>query len=91
MTCDDWPRDPTTGRVVLGAAVGRTTFEETVERTDARIAYLAELRQRLGSLLVVHLDRLAYGDPVEPVAADLIRAVDAFAGRQEEEELDAWI
>jgi hypothetical protein len=33
----DWPRDPDTGRVVLGAAIGRTTFEETVKRCDARL------------------------------------------------------
>jgi hypothetical protein len=81
----DWPRDPTTGRVVLGAAAGRTTFEETVERSDARLAHLRSLRYELGSLLVRHLDRLANGAPVEPVAADLIRAVDAFAGHQQGE------
>lgn len=78
----DWPRSPITGRVVLGAAAGRATFEESLPRIDARLAALGELRQRLGSLLVAHLDRLANGAPVEPIATDLVRAVDAFAGRE---------
>jgi hypothetical protein len=76
----EWPRSPITGRVVLGARVGRTTFEETVEKADARLARLSDLRYELGALLVKHLDRLAAGDPVEPILADLI---DAFAGRRE--------
>jgi hypothetical protein len=67
---------------VLGAAIGRTTFEDTIERTDARLAQLAELRQRLGSMLVTQLDRLADGGPVEPIAAELVRAVEAFAQRE---------
>jgi hypothetical protein len=74
----DWPRDPITGRVVLGAAIGRTTMEETIERTDARLAFLRGLRQRLGSMLVDHLDHLADGAPVEPLAAQLLRAIDTF-------------
>jgi hypothetical protein len=84
----DWPRDPFTGCVVLGAAAGRTTFEQTVARCDARRAELRGLRQRLGDLLVTHVDRLAevvypFDDlavmaPVEPVMLDLLRAVDAF-------------
>jgi hypothetical protein len=69
--------------VVLGAAAGRTTFEETIERTDARLTGLAELRYRLANILVTHLDRLADGAPVEQTATELIRAVDAFAGRRE--------
>jgi hypothetical protein len=77
----DWPRSPVTGRVVLGAAIGRTTFEETVERADIRLTELRDLRQRLGSMLVRHLDRLAWGGPVEPIAADLVRDVEAFAKR----------
>jgi hypothetical protein len=79
----DWPRDPDTGRVVLGARVGRTTMAETVERADARLRHLQTLRYDLGTLLVAHLDRLASGAPVEPIAAELIHAVDTFAGRQE--------
>jgi hypothetical protein len=78
----DWPRDPITGQVVLGAAAGRTTFAETVARADDRLAELRALRRRAGSLLVKHLDRLAAGDPVEPIVADLIRDVDAFAARR---------
>jgi hypothetical protein len=80
----EWPRDPKTGRVVLGAAVGRTTFEETVELADARLAALRASRYRVGVLLVRHLDRLAAGDPVEPIVSELIRDVDALAGRTEE-------
>lgn len=79
----DWSRSPITGRVVLGAIVGRTTFAETLKKTDARIAALTDLRQRLGSLLVSHLDWLATGAPVETVAAAVVRAVDQLAGRAE--------
>lgn len=77
----DWPRSPITGRVVLGAAIGRTTFAETITKTDERIAALMALRQRLGDLLVGHLDWLAYGGPAETVATELVHAVDRFAGR----------
>jgi hypothetical protein len=38
---NNWPRDPDTGRVVLGAAAGRTTMAETVEVADRRLASLA--------------------------------------------------
>jgi hypothetical protein len=79
----DWPRSPVTGRVVLGAAAGRTTVAETVDRCDARLEELRQLRQRLGSMLVTHLDRLADGAPAELVAVDLVREVDCFAGRTE--------
>jgi hypothetical protein len=79
-TMNDWPRSPITGRVVLGAAAGRTTFDETIERTDARLRELRRLRRRVGSLLVGHLDRLATGAPVEQVAAELVRAVESFTG-----------
>ncbi len=76
-----WPLDPVTGRAVIGARAGRQTMLETVEKIDARLEYLRALRYRLGCLLVGFLDRLADGDPVEPVAIDLVRAVDRFAGR----------
>lgn len=57
----DWPRSPVTGRVVLGAAAGRTTMEETVERAGQQLVLLlleaqlvaAEQRRR------AHAERLA--------------------------------
>jgi hypothetical protein len=81
-------RDPTTGLLVLGAVAGRIRFEETVRRADARAVALRSLRQEVGSILVGHLDRLANGAPAELVVLELIRVIDALAGRHERE-LDA--
>jgi hypothetical protein len=64
----EWPRDPVTGRVILGAAAGRTTMEESVRRADARLAALRSLRSSLADLLVTQLDDLAARAPTEIVA-----------------------
>jgi hypothetical protein len=57
----EWPRDPETGRVVLGAMVGRTTMAETVEATDRRlaaVAFAARMDAR-DSRVRAHAERLA--------------------------------
>jgi hypothetical protein len=57
----DWPRDPTTGRVVLGAMVGRTTMAETVDAVDRRmtsLAFAARMAARDGRVRA-HAERLA--------------------------------
>ena len=79
MTTDAWPRSPITGRVVLGARVGRRTFAATVARTDAVLARLREEREGLAAALTLAADAICAGECTVDVVGDLRARLDHLA------------